>query len=62
MAYSRELIATAKALMVFGIGPKLLSRVSDIPYHTLREWDWGQRQASVAPDESVIAQLKALLR
>ena len=62
MAYPPEIIAKAKALRKFGVGPKLLSRISDIPFPTLRAWDGEARRASVAPDEQAVEQLKALLR
>lgn len=62
MTYPADKIARAKALMIFGVGPKLLSRISDIPYHTLRDWDDEQRNAHIEPDSEVIDQLKALVR
>jgi hypothetical protein len=59
--YSKATIAAAKALMEARVGPKLLSRLSGIPFHTLKEWDAGTRQAHVDPDPSTIERFKNLL-
>ncbi len=61
MTYSTDKIARAKALMREGIGPKLLARLSDIPYHTLRDWDAEQRHAQVPPDPGFFEKLKAFI-
>lgn len=59
--YTKATIAAAKALMDAGVGPKLLSRLSDIPFETLREWDKGKRQANVEADPHTLHRLKNLL-
>lgn len=59
--YSKAKIAAAKALMAEGVGPKLLSRLSDIPFHTLKEWDSQKRQAKVEPDPSIVSLMKNLI-
>ena len=61
MTYSIDKIARAKALMREGIGPKLLARLSDIPYHTLRDWDAEQRHANVAPEPGFFEKLRAFI-
>jgi hypothetical protein len=59
--YSKAKIAAAKALLVEGFGPKLLARLSDIPFHTLRDWALERAHADIEPDQAVIQQLRALL-
>lgn len=62
MTYARKTIARLKAVMEAGIGPKLLSRLTDVPFHTLRDWDLGRSNATIGPDQVVVNELKALLR
>lgn len=50
MKYPPELVSRAKGLMLAGIGPRLLSRISDIPYHTLREWEQELNRANIPAD------------
>lgn len=61
MTYTPELIARVKGLMDAGIGPKLLSRISDIPYHTLREWDQELRRPEIAPDPKALDTLRGYI-
>lgn len=61
MIYTPDLIARVKGLMDAGIGPKLLSRISDIPYHTLREWDQELRRAEVKPDPQALDTLRGYI-
>ena len=61
MSYSPSMIARYKALMRAGIGPKLLASLSNVSFHTLKDWDDEQRQAHIEPDEQAVEELKALL-
>ena len=58
--YSKKKIAAAKALMADGVGPKLLARISDIPFHTLRNWDAEKNNATVQPTPGTLDKLKRL--
>lgn len=58
--YSKEKIAAAKSLMEAGVGPKLLARISDIPFHTLRNWDAEKSNSTVPATPGAVERLKAL--
>lgn len=58
MAYPPDLVARAKGLMRAGLGPRLLSRISDIPYQTLREWDQELNRAAVPADPEALNALR----
>lgn len=61
MAYPPDLVARAKGLMRAGLGPRLLSRISDIPYETLKEWDQEVNRAGVAPDPEALNTLRGYI-
>lgn len=61
MAYPPNIVARAKGLMRAGLGPRLLSRISDIPYETLKEWDQEVNRAAIAADPEALNRLRAYI-
>lgn len=55
-------VARVKAALFLGIPPKVISRLTEVPVGTLREWKRAGTRAAIEPEQSLIEEVKLALR
>lgn len=58
MAYPKRLVSRIKGALAIGFTPKQISRLTGISVYTLREWKEEAARGAVAPDPSVVDDIR----